>query len=335
MATTNRTGNRSRQRLRFAAVAFAGLVSPLALQAQAPGAAQSSAAAQNGQLAPMSLTGSSMAPPVISLGDTLDVQVFGVPELSGKVRVDQFGNLLLPLGGPIHVAGLSAAQASELITERLKSDRFIKQPLVTVFVNEYTTQNVLLLGEVKRTGPVPIYGTQSLYAVLSAGGGFTATVGSTITITHPGQPDAPEIVHINSLNYQPILETTAVRPGDTVVVSTAEVVWVVGGMNRQGPIPMPNGVPLSLLQLLSTANGPTQSAKTSKAAIIRQKADGSVDTINVDLQRVLRRQDPNIQMQASDILVVPLSGLKAFEQYVLPSLTTTAASVALSAAVTR
>jgi polysaccharide export outer membrane protein len=274
-------------------------------------------------------------PLIIAGGDLLEVQVFATPELSGRVRVDQFGNLKLPLGGNVPVAGLTAAQAGVAIEDRLRSNRIMRDPHVSVSVAEYTSQMVTVLGEVKKAGPVPLYGSQTLYDVLAAAGGPTATAGGSITISHRGDASPPLVVRIHSPNYSAIEHTTHISPGDTVVVSQADLVYVLGAVNRQGSVPMPNGVPLSVLNVLALSSGMTQIAAASKAAIIRQGPNGVVMTINVDLRRVTLRQDADVIMEASDILVVPVSNAKYIEQLILPSIATTAASSAITSVLLR
>src|SRR5580658_7874783 len=92
--------------------------------------------------------GSGAAGP-IGAGDLLEMSVFDTPELSGKLRVSNTGDIILPLVGSLHVQGLKAEQAQDLIRQKFISGGFVKDPQVTIFISEYATQGVSVLGEVK------------------------------------------------------------------------------------------------------------------------------------------------------------------------------------------
>src|SRR5277367_898868 len=102
--------------------------------------------------------GSGAAGP-IGAGDLLEMSVFDTPELSGKLRVSNTGDILLPLVGSLHVQGLKAEEAQNLIRQRLISGGFVKDPQVTIFIAEYATEGVSVVGEVKNPGIYPAFGS--------------------------------------------------------------------------------------------------------------------------------------------------------------------------------
>src|SRR5580700_1642283 len=95
--------------------------------------------------------GSGAAGP-IGAGDLVEMSVFDTPELSGKLRVSNTGNVILPLVGTLHLQGLTAGEAQTLIRQKLVAGNFLKDPQVTVFISEYATQNVSVMGEVHTPG---------------------------------------------------------------------------------------------------------------------------------------------------------------------------------------
>lgn len=274
------------------------------------------------------------SPLLLAGGDLLDVQVFNTPELSGRSRVDQYGMLNLAVGGSIDAKGLTATQLGHAIEVHLTSSKIMREPHVSVFVIEYATQGVTVLGEVKKPGPFPLYGTQSLYDILSAAGGVTQNAGSTITISHRNA-SSPRIIQVHSPNFSEVQHATQIDPGDTIVVSQADAVYVVGDVQHQGSFPILNGVPLTVLNLLSLSSGLTPTASGSKATIVRQTSTGEITRIPLNLYRILKQQEPNITMQAADILVVPSSAGKTFVQLALPSVTNSLTSAAVTAAIVR
>jgi len=274
------------------------------------------------------------SPLLLAGGDLLDIQVFNTPELSERSRVDQYGMLNLAVGGSIDVKGLTAAQLGHVIEDHLKASKIMRDPHVKVFVTEYATQGVTVLGEVKKPGPIPLYGTRSLYDILSAAGGVTQNAGSTITISHRNA-STPKVIQVHSANFSEVQQATQINSGDTIVVSQADAVYVVGDVQHQGSFPILNGVPLTVLNVLSLSSGLTPTASGSKATIVRQNSTGDITTIPLNLYKILKQKDPNITMQAADILVVPSSTSKTLVQLALPSVTNSLTSAAVTAAIVR
>ena len=264
---------------------------------------------------------------VLGAGDMIEVTVFNTPELTGKLRIDQAGKIELPVGGQVEVAGLTPKQAAAAIEKQLRDQQVMLSPLVSVLISQYATQNLIVLGEIKSPGTYPIFGPHTLYDALAFAGGPTQLQGGTITITHHNDPGHPVVVRVNGPNYSEIQRSTPVFPGDTVVVSQADVIYVVGDVLTPGPLPMPNGRSLSLLNVLALCHGPTQTAAISRAVIIRETATG-VQTIPIDIKGAMKNTAPNPILQASDVLVIPDSGFKKFLQFAFPSATNAAVNAA-------
>lgn len=102
--------------------------------------------------------------------DQLSVDVLGLPELSRQVRVDANGHIALPLAGSLDVTGKSPEEIADLIQGRLRAS-YVKNPLVTVTVNETVSQTLTVDGEVRAPGIYPVLGRMTLIkAVASAQG---------------------------------------------------------------------------------------------------------------------------------------------------------------------
>jgi polysaccharide export outer membrane protein len=274
------------------------------------------------------------APLLLGPGDLIEVQVFGTAELSGRQRIDQQGILHLPIGGSVDLNGVTSAQAGTLIEKALKDAQLMLDPHVTVLVAEYATQGVTILGEVKAPGTFNLFGPHSLYDALSAAGGPTATEGATITITHRRDPQNPLVVPVNSPNFSSIQRLTAVEPGDTIVVSKASLFYVVGDVIRPGAFYLQNGEPLSVLNALALAQGLNKTAKATRASIVRPTATGA-ETIPLDLNKIMKNIQPDVVLQASDVLVVPRSGMKVFLETALPSATSAVTGAVSTALIVR
>ncbi|HEY7098173.1 MAG TPA: polysaccharide biosynthesis/export family protein [Terriglobales bacterium] len=241
----------------------------------------------------------------LGVGDLLEVNVYNVPELTSKVRVSTSGDIYFPLIDYVHVAGLKLEEAQAVIEKRLSDGGFLKNPHVSIFVDEYQSQGVSVLGEVVKPGIYPALGEQRLLDMISAAGGFSDKAGRTITITHRNSPDKPQVVTF-ARNFNDSPESNLeVLPGDTIIVRKADIIYVVGAVGRPSGFMMDNGN-LTVLQAIALAGGTNSTAKLSEARIIRKASTGMVET-QVHLKKMLEAKAPDITMEADDILFVPTS----------------------------
>jgi polysaccharide biosynthesis/export protein len=243
-------------------------------------------------------------------GDLVEVNVYGVPELATKARVSNDGDLYLPLIDYVHVGGLSLEEAQKLLEKRLDDGGFVRNPHVTIFVDEYASQAVTVMGEVGKPGVYPIMGDRRLFDLISAAGGLTDKAGRTLTITHRSQPDKPDSVHL-ARNLMDSPETNVdVRPGDTVEVHRAPIIYVVGDVGRPSGLLVDNGT-LTVLQAIALAGGTNRTAKLGGARILRKSSGpNGVTETPVPLKKMLQAKAADIPLQADDILFVPVSGAK-------------------------
>jgi polysaccharide biosynthesis/export protein len=241
-------------------------------------------------------------------GDLVEVSVYNVPELSTKIRVSSSGDLYLPLIDYVHVGGLTVDEAQAVIEKRLSSGGFVKDPHVTVFVDEYNSQGASLLGEVAKPGIYPVLGGQRLFDLLSAAGGLTDKAGDRVIITHRNAPAQPVTLPL-ARNVAEVPDSDVrILPGDTVVVRRADIVYVVGDVQRPTGILMDQGH-LTVLQAIAMAGGATKTSKLNGTRIIHQGASGLTDT-KVELKKILQAKLADIPLSANDILFVPSSAFK-------------------------
>lgn len=244
----------------------------------------------------------------ISPGDLIAVTVFDTPEFSGSFRVGNQGNLALPLIGAIHIAGLTTNEAARLIRDKLIQGNFLKDPQVNISFVDFTNQNAVVLGEVAKPGAIPILGARTLWEVVGAAGGPSNTAGPKIVIVHRTDPAHPQIVDVSwdkDLANQP---NPQVLPGDTIQISRAGIVYAVGQVGRQGAFPVIHEH-MTMLQLISLAEGTKSTAKGAHALLSRKTSTGR-QIIEVDLPKLLAGKIPDFPLQNEDILYVPISTLK-------------------------
>jgi polysaccharide export outer membrane protein len=242
----------------------------------------------------------------VGAGDLVEMSVFDTPELTGKLRVNNSGDILLPLVGSIHVAGLQPAQAQNMIRQKFIDGGFLKDPQVTIFVTESATQGVSIVGEVHKPGVYPAFGAHRLLDYLSMAEGLTALAGTTITITHMNHPDQPENVSVTSGAAPQPVNNPEILPGDTIFVERTGIVYVVGDVMRPGGFPMSHDQHLTVLQAVALSMGTNYTAAKSDVRIIRTTAQGR-EEIPVNLKKILASKALDMPLQDNDILFIPSS----------------------------
>lgn len=249
-------------------------------------------------------------PLVIGNGDLINVSVFGVPDYVEEVRVDASGQVTLPFVGTVKLAGMSVNDAEALLAKQFTERGVFRNPQVLIVEKEYANQDVTVLGEVQKAGLYPIAGKQTLFDVISAAGGTTVRAGNTAFITHRENPQAPETVTLSYDASGLQKSNVPVAAGDTIVISRAGIVYVVGDVRVPTGIVLENPK-LTVLKALAMAQGPNPTASQGKTRIIRHTADGGEQEIPIPLKKILEAKIPDPPLEADDILFIPNSAAKS------------------------
>lgn len=266
----------------------------------------------------------------IGPGDVLDVEVFDTPELSmSAAYVSNDGAVTLPVLGVVNVYGLNVNQAARKIEAALRARGIMLQPHVTVSIVENVSQDASLLGEVKVPGVYPTAGGRRLLDLIALAGGLGPGAGKIVSIAHRDDPAHPLIIHIvpkaEDLGSQ---RNPVIRPGDTVMVGRAGVIYILGDVKKPGGFLVDNGERISLLEALSLAGGWGSDAALSKAELIRKAPEGHLE-MRLDLKHVLKGEQANVQVADGDILFIPSSLGKSIASRGLQAVITAAQTAAV------
>ncbi len=248
---------------------------------------------------------------VIGPGDTIHIQVLDTPELEQHPRVTDAGEVPLIGVGNLSVVGLTPSGAASKIRERLISMHYMNHPDVTVTIEQYATQVVSVLGEVKTPGAYSISTPRSILSVVALAGGLTNVADYRITIQRR-DPSQPPISYTLSNNARTaIADEVQVFPGDTVIVPKAGIAYVLGDVTRPGGFVMQNlHSQLTVLQAVALAGGTPPSAVPSHARLIRKLPDGGYQETAVNFSAMQKGKQPDIIMQPDDVLYMPFSYLR-------------------------
>jgi polysaccharide export outer membrane protein len=242
-------------------------------------------------------------------GDVFQVQVFGVPQFDYRGRLNDDGDVALPLVGTLHLEGDTIIAAEQKIAARLVAAQIVKNPQVIVQVVESPNHFATVTGEVRNPGPIAIYGEKRLLDVLSAAGGLTPVASPLLTIYRRGS-ETPFQLQLPSDAAASGRYNIVISPGDNIVVSKVGVVYVVGAFHQQGAIPLKNTSPLTLIEAMSMAGGVNYEAALGKAYILRVSQDGRRE-IRFNVSAVLNHRVPDIALQSDDIVLIPTNNMKA------------------------
>ena len=229
--------------------------------------------------------------------DVLKIIVFGEPTLGGSVRVDSDGTVPFQYLQRVKAADLTILQIAESIRKGL-ADGYVRNPQVSVEVEQYHSQNVYVLGEVKAAGKYPVSGNATLLDVLTQAGSTTPTAGHWVLINHarPGGATGPVTIddkgaadlRINMKDIQSgKAQNIMIQDNDTIFVPRAEMIYVNGNVRAPGAFPFDEG--LTVYQAVALAGGPTE--KGSSRVSVKRMIGGKLKDIDVKQTDVLKPND--------------------------------------------
>lgn len=266
--------------------------------------------------------------PSIGDGDLLQITIYGVQDFNVQVRVTGTGEISLPMIGSVLVRGLSTADAETKIAKLLRDGGYFNNPQVTVLAKELATQGISVLGEVTKPGIYPIMGPRKLFDLISAAGGTTPHAGRDILISHRQGSEAAKTVTFSDDPLKTMAANVDVFPGDTVVVSKAGIVYVVGDVRLPGGFIMDKDKALTVLQALALAQGASGAANLNQSKLIRRTPTGVVE-MPIQLAKILAGKGEDIAVRADDILFVPHNAFKEAATKGLSTILQTVSGVAI------
>jgi polysaccharide export outer membrane protein len=246
---------------------------------------------------------------LIGPGDLLHLQVYDTPEMEQRARVTDAGNIPFNFLGNVHVAGLTPEQAAKQIEGQLIAAGVMLHPQVTVRVEAYATQNVSVMGEVQKPGPYEIDTPHKVVEVLALAGGLTYIADRHITIERYGTKQKVEYYYSNAA-ASALSDDPMVYPGDTVVVSKAAVVYVLGDVLKPGGYPIStNDSRMTVLQAIALAGYANHTAAVGKSKLVRATPTG-VQEIDLQVSAMEKGKKPDVALLPDDVVYVPFSFMR-------------------------
>ncbi|MGZ4887057.1 MAG: polysaccharide biosynthesis/export family protein, partial [Candidatus Aminicenantales bacterium] len=247
----------------------------------------------------------------IGPGDLLEIKVFEVEQLNQVVRVSEDGSITLPLLGRIEIEGLTQSGVVQKLSTLLPA-KYVKNPQVTVFIKEYKSQQVAVIGAVEKPGNYELVGRKNLLQMISQAWGLTDKATDEIFILRDGGDGSASSIPIDlkdlMVNGNQKLNI-AIEPNDVINVPVDKEirVFVFGRVTQPGALKFKISEKVTLLSAIAQAGGLAEGAKQSGVLITRKDKSGKEQKIRVNLKDVISGKRKDIPLQEGDVVFVPES----------------------------
>lgn len=163
----------------------------------------------------------------LQLGDRVRIAVYQEEDLLANPRIDARSRVNLPLIGEVVIGGLTLAQAQRVIEEAYKDGRFLRNPQVTITVEEYAPREVSIQGAIRNAGRfvLPVESTFTVVELVTKAGGFTDIAkGTAVTVTRIAPDGSKQVftVDVESL----IRGRRTSRPNEDILLQPGDIVYV-------------------------------------------------------------------------------------------------------------
>ncbi len=240
--------------------------------------------------------------------DLLEVRVFDLPELNQTVRVSEDGSITLPLLGNVKVEGMTK-DAVEATLKRLLEEKWLRNAQVSVFIKEYQSKQVAVMGAVETPGMYELVGRLNLLQVISQAGGFTENASNEIFVLREGDNGMTATLAIDledlMLNGNQKLNIP-LQAGDIINVSVDTViqVYVFGAVRNPGALDVRRSKGITLLQAIAQAGGIAEGGSKSGVTIKRRLKDGQEIKMKVNIKDIIKGKKADVELEEGDVVFV-------------------------------
>lgn len=254
---------------------------------------------------------------VIGAGDLLAISALDVSELEKvKVRVGAEGFMRLPLVGTVKVKGLTARQLEGELADLL-GQKYLHDPQVSVFIEEYRSQRIAVLGEVNKPGVYEVTERRTLTDMLAQAGGLSASADQVVYILRKSANAAtdPSVSgELMKVDLEQLLAgldpsmNVRVGSGDVVSVPKSGEFLLGGAVKKPGPYPLKGK--LTVDQAIYFGEALREDADLTNIEVLR--VNGSKNEVfNINLEQLKQEGKPALAIQKNDVVFVGTSGPKA------------------------
>jgi len=259
----------------------------------------------------------------IGPADVLDIRVYNRPQLSREaVRVEGNGMIRMPLiETEIRAACLTEGELAKEISTRYA--KYYKNLQVDVFIKEYHSQQVAIIGAVNDQSRFELQRRVRLLELLTYAKGPSTKAGQTINIVHSTNTspckqadESDDSTAFSSYKLNEVLQgdpksNPYLEAGDIVTIPEADQVYVVGNVFM--PLTIALKEPITLTRAIAMAGGLKQDTRKDKIRVLRQEPGTTIrKEITVDLDAIEKKRSDDLALAPNDIIDVPTSAGKSF-----------------------
>jgi polysaccharide biosynthesis/export protein len=239
----------------------------------------------------------------LGAGDLVAVSVYDAPELTRTVRVDPDGTIRLPLlTQGVKAAGLMPRELEAGLSDALKSEEILVDPVVKITVVEYHSRPISVMGAVRKPVTFQADGVVTLLDALARAEGLSEDAGSEILIT---RNDLVEHVPVKQLlNQADPAVNLRLTGNEEIRVPEAGKIFVLGNIRKPGGFRMRDPGDNTVLKLVALSEG-LMPYSEKIAYIVRRQESGAPQEIPVELAKIMERKSPDVSLEIGDILYVP------------------------------
>ncbi len=246
---------------------------------------------------------------VIGPEDLLEVSVFELEGLNKTVRVSEEGMITLPLLGAVRAEGQTRRGLEEIVRSLLE-EKYINSPQVSVFIREFRSRSVSVIGSVRNPGTYKLLGARTLIHMISEAGGLSDKAGPLLYVIRVSPEGASEriAVDLDGLMIQGRAELNLLVESADVINIPADPqmsVYIYGAVRSPGELSFRKSDAISLLQAITKAGGLTDRAAADKVRIKRKSDSGVEQQIDVKLKKIIKGKKEDMPLQDKDVVVVP------------------------------
>ncbi len=239
--------------------------------------------------------------------DLLEIKVFEVPELNIERRVSDEGTINLPLIGDVPVMGLTDGELADRLKALLES-RYVQRASVSVFVKEFRSRPITVMGAVRNPGNLAFSGRWTLLEAISAAGGLAENRGDMIYVLRRAENGLSDQIAIRVddliVNADPDANIPIFSNDLINVPARVEVtVFCLGQVRSPGAVSFQSTQRITVLSAIARAGGLTDRA-SKKLTIKRRDRSGKDVELQADYRRILSGKEPDVELQAGDIIIV-------------------------------
>jgi polysaccharide export outer membrane protein len=211
----------------------------------------------------------------------------------------------------LKATGLYPADLEAAISAALSKEEILVSPVVTVTIAEYHSHPISVSGSVKMPLVFQAEGPTTLLEALARAQGLNIDAGREILVTRPQSgPDGKSTMLTRRISVRALFDATdpalnvTLTGGEEIRVPAVGKIFVMGNVKKSGAFPVQDGVDTTVMEMLALAEGLAPFA-TKEAFIYRREGAGAKNEIAVPLEKIMKRQAPDVTLMANDILYIP------------------------------